>query len=90
MSYRITLSYDERMAIDWVGGRYHSGTPLRNILEPYMTADLEWCDNRDITFHLPEHAAWEIGDMAETFGHRWDCLSGDFNRKLNDFCDSIV
>jgi hypothetical protein len=39
----------------------------------------------DITFDLPEQAAWEIQRLAEEEDLHWPCFSGDLRTKLNEF-----
>ena len=77
MSYKLTLTKDERDAIDWVGYRYSNGDELRNLLEeskvkvmlPYdVVNEVNECDiwNTDciLTFDVPENLAWSIKENA--------------------------
>lgn len=61
--YRLTLTADERKAIDWIGDRYDHGNTLSRLLLDeceLSPADAEWADRGPITFALPEHVAWAI------------------------------
>jgi len=88
--YLITLTYDERRAIDWVGNRYWHGNELSNllILRCEYDPDLSWSDDGDITFRIPEHVAWEMQDLIEA--DSLTCFDAELVSKLNDFCRRIV
>ncbi len=61
--YTLTLTADERRAFDWVGDRYNSGK-VADLLTDCLPEDREWGDDGDITFHIPEHVAWEINELV--------------------------
>jgi len=88
MSYKLTLTHDERQAIDWVGNRYAHGDELGLLLREWTEA--EWDDEHDITFVLPEHVAWWIQDIGEEEEYRWTCFAPSFVHKLDQFVAGIV
>jgi hypothetical protein len=66
--YSLTLTADERAAIDWVGYRYSNGDELYNLLwgaSKQSPDDADWDDPRDITFSIPESVAWAIAENAD-------------------------
>ena len=69
--YSLTLTADERRAFDWVGDRYNSGK-VADLLLDCIPEDVEWGDDGEITFQIPEHVAWEIRELAEEEDHSWD------------------
>jgi hypothetical protein len=87
--YSLTLTADERQAFDWVGDRYNSGK-VADLLLGWLPDDREWGDDGDITFHIPEHVAWEINELAEEADYSWACFAPALAAKLNDLCWGIV
>lgn len=87
--YTLTLTANERNAIDWVGGRYPHGDDLRKILWK-SNSDEQWDSSGDVTYQIPEHLAWEIGEMGRECNYIWDCFSIPLAKKLDDFCMEIV
>lgn len=100
MTYKLTLTHDERRAIDWVGNRYSHGTELYCALwlgskcqeheaQP-SDGDLNigWDDERELTFIIPEHVAWTIQKIVETDGLA--CFSPELCHKLHSFCGKVV
>lgn len=90
MAYDLTLSSGERQAFDWVGGRYKTGVDVADLLRENMPDGCEWSDDGDITFDLPEHAAWKIKELAESEDGSWPCFDEDLATKMQDLIDSIV
>lgn len=92
MPYTLTLTKDERKAIDWVGHRYSNGNDLYKLLtDGEMTPDdRDWSDDGDITFKVPEAVAWEIKENAEAEDGFWPCFSGELASKMQRFIDGIV
>ena len=97
MEYKLTLSYGERKAIDWIGYRYFHGDDLYKLLRqgkktnPTMPSDeIEWSGNYDITFELPEHVAWEIKDGIEDENCELSCFADTLKEKLLTFIDGII
>ena len=91
--YQLTLSLDERKAMDWIGDRYFHGYELFRILWCDCEAEdenIDWSDEQDITFIVPEHLAWEINEELEKEDKQLACISEEFKEKLLTFCDSIV
>lgn len=91
--YHLTLTHDERAALDWVGGRYPHGHDLYKLLWVESTAnpdDADWDSPNDIEFAIPEHVAWQIGEMGSEGNYQWDCFAEPLSRKLTDFCMQIV
>jgi len=87
--YSLTLTADERRAFDWVGDRYNSGK-VADLLVDCFPEDREWGDDADITFHIPEHVAWQINELAEEEDYSWACFAPSLAAKLNDLCWGIV
>lgn len=89
--YKLTLSADDRSAIDWVGNRYSHGDDL---FKAIMGGDSEnksdcWSESEgDITFILPEAIAWDVTDIIN--GSNLDCFGEALCRKLRSFADRIV
>lgn len=89
--YSLTLTSDERMAMDWIGSRYFHGTDLYTLLlECEHNEEIDWDSKEDIKFKIPEHKAWEIRERAEEEDLSFTCLAGDFKSKLLKFCYEIV
>jgi hypothetical protein len=87
--YSLTLTADERRAIDWGGDRYNSGK-VADLLMECIPEDREWSDDGDIRFLIPEHVAWEIHELAEEEEYTWTCFAPALTAKLNEFCRGIV
>lgn len=86
--YKLTLTSDDREALEWIGGRYDHGQPLIDILlDTEYTGT--WWGPESIEFNIPEHKAWEI---RELIGDKFilDCLSEDLNHKIIKFIEHIV
>ena len=93
MAYTLTLTRNERKAIDFVGGRYAHGDELSAILfEAGLEMDeyLDWQNPEDITYNIPEHLAWQILEVAEAEEYRWDLFGPELAQKMNEFCERIV
>jgi hypothetical protein len=92
-AYRLTLTHDERRAIDWIGDRYWNGHDLFRTLWILSTleepADVdEWIDPRDMTFAVPEPAAWAISIWYAEEG--CPCFAPDLAAKIARFCEVVV
>ena len=89
MAYLLTLTRDERKAIDHVGHRYGHGNELYDAL-----CECEWnCDwdSPDVLIlDVPEFVAWTINEIAEDCSHNWDLFCDKLAKKLDTFCDQIV
>lgn len=93
MPYALTLTHEERKAIDWVGHRYAHGDELREILDACDTVsddDCSWGGDEELTFVIPEHKAWDIQSIGEESNWRWDCFSPGLVSKLNRFCAGVI
>lgn len=100
--YQLTLTSNERRAIDWVGHRYAHGDELGDVLtDAVQVGGEEWDSPADITFHLEEHQGWAIREIGmanynDEEGEnpkgefRWDCFAPALVRKLTILCDNIV
>jgi hypothetical protein len=90
--YTLTLTQSERQAIDWIGHRYAHGNDLYSLLWGgeviAFPPDADWDDCRPITFHIPEHIAWEIQRIGEE--DKWACFAPEFVNKLEAFICGIV
>jgi hypothetical protein len=91
--YRLTLTKEERKAIDWIGNRYPHGNDLYLLLwaksEP-IPDDMDWDAEGEMEFLIPEHIAWEIDAMGLGSCYKWDCFSDELVIKLNAFCGQLV
>ena len=92
MAYSLTLSESERDAFDWVGHRYSStGFDMASMIQEGMPEDKEWGDSKgDITFNIPEWAAWQMAELAQSEEHQWPCFSENLAQKMSAFVDAIV
>lgn len=91
MNHVLTLTYDERKAIDWVGYRYSTGDDFSKLLwRCENDAIEEWLEKRDITFQIPENIAWQIKELFEEEDLLFPCFSEPFKEKLMKFYESIV
>lgn len=91
--YALTLTKDERKAIDWIGNRYAHGYDLYNLLwgrSDCYPNDADWDADCDMTFITPENVAQKVNKMGEECEYRWDCFAPDLCEKLNQFCASVV
>tara|TARA_Y100000034_G_C6682479_1_gene300055 strand:- start:376 stop:660 length:285 start_codon:yes stop_codon:yes gene_type:complete len=93
--YTLTLTHEDRKAIDWVGHRYSNGDDLFDLLWDSIVVGpaivgKKWDDDIDITFHIPEHIAWQIKENAEQEDGFWPCFADELAIKMQAFCDSIV
>ncbi len=89
--YTLTLTADERRAINWVGYRYSHGDDLHKLLNKCrQRPDVDWDERCDITFEIPEHIAWEIGQMGDEGNYQWDCFAENLADKLTEFCMKLV
>lgn len=99
--YTLTLTHDERKAIDWIGHRYAHGDYLRRMLDdssvvrynvPFNITeeDIFWDIEHEITFNIPEHIAWEIRDIVYSNGCSLECFSDELKAKLIHFSEQII
>ena len=92
--YTLTLTHEERKAIDWVGHRYMTGYWLYALLwlesDTIHNPDVEWDDKIDITFSFPEYIAWRVKEKGEMEDNLWPCFSTELKAKMQAFVDSIV
>ncbi len=86
MMYELTLTFDERRAIDWIGHRYFHGDDLYELLSDCYDGEVVWDDPEDITFAIPEHVAWEIRDGIGAL----ECFNDELKFKFLVFCDEVV
>ena len=89
--YRLTLTSEERNAIDWIGYRYDHGDNLYLALAGALTSpDVDWDFAGDITFICSESIAWAIKEIGEACGYLWDCFSKELAGKLTKFCMRVI
>jgi len=95
--YTLTLTSDDRKAIDWIGNRYRHGDNLRSLLwsecdqhaiensngNPYH----DWDSPQMIQFDIPENVAWQL---VEIIGEGLDCFSDDLCSRLWEFAAQVV
>ena len=98
-AYKLTLSKQDREAIDWVGYRYSNGDELYTLLYKcdYISehkTSCAWDSKSDITFLIPEYIAWEIAENAEQedgdYVYNFPCFANEFADKLRLFCENLV
>ena len=88
--YEITLTSEERRAIDWIGNRYFHGDPLFGFLWDIkvITTEIEtdWSDKDPITFKIPHEIAHMICDELEfPLTH----FADELNEKFKAFCKEV-
>ncbi len=88
--YLLTLNQGDRLAIDWVGGRYATGYNFYKILIHCMGEDDEWDSDEDITFAISEDRAWKIRELFESEDMLFPCYASELTNKLWDLYNSIV
>lgn len=93
--YTLTLTKSERAAFDWVGNRYATGNEVSNLLidcipDDELENDGDWNCDKDITFQIPEHIAWQIRELSDEEDNLWPCFSPGLKRKMNEFIERIV
>jgi hypothetical protein len=92
--YRITLTAEDRRAIDWVGGRDWTGYDLYARLwvrsEQDEAGEMEWDGHGEMTCVVREYIAWEIHDKWENNGCTIPHFAPSLASKLQRFIDSIV
>lgn len=86
--YRLTLTKDERAAIDWVGYRYVHGDDFYKLLVHECEFENDWDYDGDVTFSIPEHVAWEMVDKLPE--DDFACFAPEFESKMWLFLDTIV
>ncbi len=86
--HTLTLTMEERQAIDWVGHRYSNGDDLFDLLQECN--EEEWDIDSDITFTLPSNTLAEIAQNArdEDGDHQFNfpCFSDELTDKLRAVC----
>lgn len=96
--YRLTLTRNERNAIDWIGQRHEHGFDFYQLIckaewsiayenEP-TGLDFDWSSEHDLTFTFDESTAWEVQDLLEDC--HFECFSGELVTKLMNFVGAIV
>lgn len=90
MAYVLVLTREERKAIDWVGGRYEHGDKLYSVLcaAVWSPEESDWDSLGDITFTIPEHVAWRVGEIIEAGS--LECFADELKAKLLEFAGRIV
>lgn len=90
--YTLTLTAEDRQAIDWVGNRYRHGDELFALLwadSEQCLEDADWDSEDDITFQIPEHVAWDIQDIIND-EDGLACFAPSLIDKLFLFCEQVV
>ncbi len=92
--WQLTLTLDERRAIDWVGHRYAHGDTLFRILTtecPTQPEEFEWAEPGDVVFTIPsETVLWMIDEVGQECEYLWDCFAPVLAAKLQTLCDEVV
>lgn len=81
--YRLTLTREERRAIDWIGHRYAHGDDLFDILIDFVVGEQEWCELGDMTFEIPESSVEGIRRIIDE--DNLACFSTSLVEKLMVF-----
>ena len=92
MPYKLTLTMEEREAINWIGDRYGHGDSLYKLLlrcESNDESNDDW-NQDEITYQIPENVAWQINEIGEESNFLWDCFADDLAQKMSEFCMAIV
>ena len=91
-AYTLTLTREERRAMDWIGNRYPHGYDLS---EAIMAAEVwrggdewGWFGDETITFYLSESEAWHVADIIGS--SQFECFSDELRDKLIDWVAAIV
>lgn len=88
--YTLTLTRDERKAIDWIGDRYWNGQELFVILMGCdASPDVDWDSPEDITFVIDEPTAWILADKIEG-DEGVPCFGPALTEKMYGFSLAIV
>jgi len=87
MSYEITLTREERKAMEWVGNRYRHGYGWASIIGEGTE---EWDCDDEITFKIPEHKAWEMKEHYDECNGFLACFDSTLTRKFDYLMDSII
>lgn len=93
--YKLNLTYNERRAIDFCGDRYFCGDDLFKVLTKYhINAAEDWREKKDITFELPEYAAWEIKEFidldTDELKTNFPLFGAELSKKLITFYEEII
>lgn len=89
--YRLTLTAEERAAFDWVGDRYATGEKWADLLLLQCgRTEEEWNSEEDVTFLIPEWAAWNLKELADSEDGRFPCFGPELVSKLEEFLSRIV
>lgn len=90
--YKLTLTEDERNAIDWIGHRYAHGNDLYSLLVQCSPENEDWGDSSEIwEISIPEHVAWEIASLKNNDPESWcACFNNELTNKLEALINSIV
>lgn len=88
--YTLILTKSERDAFDWVGDRYFTGEETKKLLLDCLPEGVEWDSDKEITFNIPEHIAWEIENLAERENYSFPCFAKGLFDKMYTFCLNIV
>lgn len=88
--YTLTLTREDRKAIDWIGNRYAHGNHLFLLLASLDWGETDWSDLDNMTFEVDEPTAWRIAEIREECEGRWDCFGPELVEKLEEFCGRIV
>lgn len=91
--YTLTLTRAERQAIDHIGMRYWNGNSLYRILwvgSDAVPNHVDWDNECDITFHIPQTAAWDIRENWEFEGRTIPLFGEVLKGKVLSLIQSIV
>lgn len=87
--YQLSLTHEERKAIDWVGHRNWNGHQL-NLYLSHCDYVGEWDCDVEITFSIPEHIMWKIGRSWSLENCEIPYFSEELSSKFLHLFDSVV
>lgn len=95
MAYEITLTREERKAIDFIGYRYSNGNQLRDLLiegheDPEEITPERWDSDEDITFNVSKINALDIRQNAADEEGSFPLFSDELVMKMFEFIEKII
>lgn len=86
--YTLTLTSDERRAMDWIGDRYEHNN-LYNLYKLLCVNSVKvFYIDGDIKFTIPENIAWQIKNLLQN--GEFECCAESLVEKLVKFCEDVV
>jgi hypothetical protein len=89
--YRLTLTRDDRSAMDWIGQRYSHGNALWSKLELSEGVEIsgsEWDQEGDRCYVIPEGVAWDVAELMRQ--DDMTCIGGALTVTFTKFINAII